>query len=514
MWLIILLIALATFFYLTGIKPIRYWEERGIPTLKAWPYFGHTISVMFQTRAMALVLDDTYNAFPEQRYVGFYNLSGPMLIIRDLELSKQILVKEFETFPEHRTLIPEDADPLWSKNLFAMRGGEKWQHLRSTLSPAFTSSKMRMMFELMKECSQQFSNYYSKQGGTVTVELKDAFSRFTNDVIATTAFGITCDSLENRENEFYIMGGKVTDFSGLKGLVFALNALSPTIANILKVPVFAKPVGNFFKSIIKDTIQLREEKGIVRPDMIHLLMEARKGNLKNEEQKSENNKNEKKPKPKITDEDITAQALIFFFAGFDTASTMMSYAAYELAVNPDVQDKLRKEVDEALKKSNGDITYEVLMGMKYLDMVVAETLRKWPPFVLVDRRAVKPFRIEPEKPGEKAFVVEPGTICAFPVYSIQRNPDYFPNPDKFDPERFNEENKANINPFSYLVFGMGPRNCIGARFALLEGKLIIAEIIRKFEIVPVEKTQIPLVLSNKQFNLMPDGFWLGLKPRK
>lgn len=126
----------------------------------------------------------------------------------------------------------------------------------------------------------------------------------------------------------------------------------------------------FFKTIIKDTIQLREEKGVVRPDMIHLLMEARKGNLKNEKQESENDIN-KKSKPNITVEDITAHALIFFFAGFDTVATMMCYAAYELAVNPDVQEKLKNEVNEVLEKSNGNITYEVLMGMKYLDMVVA-----------------------------------------------------------------------------------------------------------------------------------------------
>lgn len=104
--------------------------------------------------------------------------------------------------------------------------------MRSTLSPAFTGSKMRLMFKFMKECSKQFSDYYSKQNGTVTVELKDAFTRFTNDVIATTAFGITCDSLENRENEFYTMGKKVTDFTGWKILIFALHAMSPTISNV------------------------------------------------------------------------------------------------------------------------------------------------------------------------------------------------------------------------------------------------------------------------------------------
>lgn len=110
--------------------------------------------------------------------------------------------------------------------------------MRATLSPSFTGSKLRLMFGLMKECTQQLTNYFEKQDGVITVEMKDMFSRFTSDVIASTAFGITCDSVKNPENEFYAMGRDVTDFTGLRCLIFFINSLSSTLMKVTDQPEF------------------------------------------------------------------------------------------------------------------------------------------------------------------------------------------------------------------------------------------------------------------------------------
>lgn len=100
-----------------------------------------------------------------------------------------------------------------------------------------------------------------------------------------------------------------------------------------------------------------------------------------------------------------------------------------------------------------------------------ETLRKWPPAAFLDRLSVKPFTIEPEKPGEKHLHLEAGLTIWIPVMGIHRDPNHYPDPEKFDPERFNELNKKNIKPFSYLPFGTGPRNCIGKLFRNFAGCL-------------------------------------------
>ncbi|KAK5643741.1 hypothetical protein RI129_007586 [Pyrocoelia pectoralis] len=446
-------------------------------------------------------------------------------MVTDPELIKTIMVKDFDTFSEHRPLLPPDVDPIWSNNLLAMGGGQKWQDLRATLSPSFTSSKMKAMFSLMKECSSQFVLYFQSQSDEIVeVELKDSFARLANDVIATTAFGVNCDSLSNPNNEFYKSARALSNVTGIRGLLLLLNAFLPTLAKITRIPIIPKKVNHFFTSIVKDAIKLREEQKIKRPDMLNLLIESRKARPTNDRPATvpeagfsavdESDYGKGRQKIFATDEIITSQVLIFFFAGFDSVSTMMSYTIYELALNPDIQEKLRKEVDDTLEAANGEFTYDNLMGMKYLDMVVSESLRKWPPFTDNDRRSVKPYVIKAQRPEEADLYLEKGSILLFPVYPIHRDPKYYPNPEQFDPERFNEENREKINRCAYMPFGSGPRNCIASRFALMEGKLVVAEIIRHFEIVVIRKTQIPIVLSKTNFNPLPDeGIWVGFKRR-
>lgn len=108
-----------------------------------------------------------------------------------------------------------------------------WQDMRATLSPSFTSSKMRMMFEMMQECTEQFTRHFLKEGGTVTVELMGAFSRWATDVIGSTAFGVTCNSLDNPNNEFCLMGQNLTTFTGFgKKMRFFGHSISPTLMKV------------------------------------------------------------------------------------------------------------------------------------------------------------------------------------------------------------------------------------------------------------------------------------------
>ncbi|KAF2903346.1 hypothetical protein ILUMI_02842 [Ignelater luminosus] len=487
-------IILLIFFCFTGIIPILYWKRRKVPHLMAWPYFGNRISHVFHQHTMLDVLNKHYQAFREKRYFGFYNMCTPVLILRDLKLIKQITVEEFDSFPEHRRFIPDELDRLWSKNLFAMRGDEKWKSMRATLTPFFTGSKLKMMFGLMKSCSNQFTNHFLSQNQLVTVELKDAFTRLANDVIAITAFGVSCNSLENKTNEFYLMGKVISNVTGWRSSLQNLYQLSPTLYKFLGYPFYPKKEKSFFENLVNEIVKLRKNKGLSKVDVIHSLIEAKN-----------------KKDSILTNEDITAQVMIFFFAGFESISTMLCYTCYELAINPDVQENLYKEISVALRATNGDITYDMLMNIQYLGNILDESLRKWPPFNFIDRCSIKPFTIKPKESDEKSLYLEAGTVCIIPVLSIQRDPKYYPDPERFDPERFSKANKQ----VPYFSFGVGQRNCIGSRFALLEGRLIIAELIRKFKIVPVEKTEIPLVMNKGRNNAIPsNGFWLGLKPRR
>ncbi|XP_063916556.1 cytochrome P450 9e2-like [Zophobas morio] len=525
-WILAAVVALAVGYWLLA-RPHRYWLEKGVKQGNPGFILGDNWGLVLGKQSLADMVMMVYNACPNTRYSGFYQFLLPTLLLKDPDLIKQITVKDFDHFLDHRNFIPEDCDPLWGKNLVAL-SGKKWHEMRTTLSPAFTSSKMKYMFTLISQSGEQFVKYFLQNDeNLITVEMRDVFTRFTSDAIANTAFGVECDSLRDRENEFYLMGKEATNFTGVwKNLRIFGYLLMPKLFKFLKVTLFSKKVAEFFTNVVKSNIRSREKHGLVRPDMIHLLLEARKNGLKHEETEllqdtgfataaeSEFNKNPKNAKAEITDEDITSQALIFFFAGFDAVSSLMSFMSHELAVNPDVQTRLIEEVDATLEACEGKLTYEALLGMKYLDMVVSETLRKWPNSSAVDRVCTKPYTIEAKYPDERPIHLEKNDVVWLPIFGIHRDPQYYPEPDRFDPERFNDENKVNIKPYTYLPFGSGPRNCIGSRFALLETKTLFFYTLTHFEFVPVEKTQIPLVLSSKGINFVAEnGFWLGLKRR-
>lgn len=128
---------------------------------------------------------------------------------------------------------------------------------------------------------------------------------------------------------------------------------------MLGVRVFSKRVANYFTRVIKESIQFREKNNVRRPDFLQLLLETRK--------KSDDTINHRY----LTDEDITAQCLLLFIGGFETVSQTMNFLAYELAIHPEIQEQLQEEIDIIHNECDGTLTYDILMKMKYLDMVVS-----------------------------------------------------------------------------------------------------------------------------------------------
>lgn len=227
--------------------------------------------------------------------------------------------------------------------------------------------------------------------------------------------------------------------------------------------------------------------------------------------------------------------MLFFLAGLGPTSTILTFLSYELCVNPDIQRKLYDEIVETNESLAGQrISYDKLQKMKYLDQVVSEGLRKWPPTPNLDRVCVKDYECEY---GDNArFHFERGLPIWISVYGLHHDPKYYPEPEKFDPERFSDENKHNIVPGTYLPFGLGPRNCIGkhflqnfhtklvtdfiyipsagSRFALMTIKATLYNILLSFELQPNAKSQIPIKLVRSPYVLLPqNAFHLDLSPR-
>ncbi|XP_043500193.1 cytochrome P450 9e2-like [Polistes fuscatus] len=476
-----------------------YWKKKGVPTALNFPLFGINWKMLFSKTSFVDYSKIMYTEVPGAKYIGSMDFISPLLIIRDPELLKDITVKQFDHFPDHRAFVDENIDPVFGKNVFSLRG-ERWKEMRNTLSPSFTASKMRFMLELVSKCSDEFVNYFVEHPEAAKeVEMKDAFTRYTNDVIATVAFGISVNSMKDRDNIFFQKGAESSNFNGLLNAIkFTLLRVCPGLMKLLRIGFLTSSTAQFFNDIVRETVKARDEQGIIRPDMIHLLIQAR-------DKESSN----------LDIQDIVAQAFIFFLAGFDTSSTLMCFMVYELSIHEDIQNRLREEIDEALLQANGELNYEDLSKLTYLEMVINETLRKYPPAVFMDRLCAKRTVLPPLVPGGKETIIEPDTSLWIPMYGFHHDPKYFPDPDKFDPERFNEENKHNINPYTFFPFGLGPRKCIGERFALMETKVVIINILKKFIIKRTSKTVDPVEFDNKSFNLkIKGGFWVSLELRQ
>lgn len=131
--------------------------------------------------------------------------------------------------------------------------------------------------------------------------------------------------------------------------------------------------------------------------------------------------------------------------------------------------------------------------------------------MLTDRVCTKPYKLNVDG---RSYEFNVGDMVTIPILGIHRDPKYYPDPEKFDPERFSEENRHKINPLTYMPFGVGRRACIASRFALMESKAMLYSLLSAFTFEVSEKTQIPLQLQKGKFSVRAEkGFWVHMKPR-
>jgi cytochrome P450 family 9 len=223
-------IILCALIYYKLIKPSRYWDEKGIPHVPSWPIIGNAGALLTKKKHFLDIAADIYKNFPNERYVGYMQFTRPVLLIKDLDLIKQIAVKEFDHFHDHLGFTNSERDSLFSKSLLNLTG-EKWKQMRATLSPVFTSSKLRNMYHLIEECAENFAQHFEGKG-QVEVEMKEVSTRFTTDVIASAAFGIQVNSIQNPEHEFYAMGQKLTKIGVVQFLKNVIVAMSSTLTKV------------------------------------------------------------------------------------------------------------------------------------------------------------------------------------------------------------------------------------------------------------------------------------------
>ncbi|KAG7302539.1 hypothetical protein JYU34_012457 [Plutella xylostella] len=515
--LIFILTTLVAFAFYSYYKNQNVFKSKDMKFLPGFPMFGNIIKSSFGKNHMFYDLDRVYRAFPGESYVGYVEGFVPLYLIRDPSIIRLITVKDFDHFVDHRRFATDD---LFNESLFMMTG-DRWRDMRSTLSPAFTGSKMRQMVPFMNETSNNIVHYLRETEGQ-DIDASRLIRCYTNDVIASTIFGLQVNSLKDPENDFYKAGQSLVVGNSLtRRLSFFIVMTIPALSKFF--PFFPKETTDFFRGIVLKTMQHRENNNIERPDMIQMLMEAAKGTLKMQTHDklddigfATTDEADIKPKGEMrqwTPDTLAAQAFLFFFGGFESSASVIVMAVHELAVNPEAQGKLYEEVKEYHEK-HGKMTYEGVQKMTYLDCVANEALRKWSPAVITNRVCVKPYVLPPPREGGKPVQLEVGDGIYNSVSSVHWDEQYYPEPEKFKPERFNDENKHKIQPFTFMPFGTGPRNCIASRFAILELKVLLYHIVLNFEIQKCGKTSDPVQLAPGDFNIRAvGGSWVKFSSR-
>lgn len=229
------------------------------------------------------------------RFGGVYFFVQPLLIFTDLDLIKNIFIKDFNVFPNRGFYFNEKDDPV-SAHLFSLEN-DAWRNARQKLSPTFTSGKIKMMFENINEVAERlFMNIDKQIEKTGQLEVKDTLARFTTDVIGSVAFGIECNSLEDKNSKIYDVATKGFNMKPGRFLLFKriMQSHFKNLARKLHLKSVPEEMSSFYLEITKETVEYREKNPQVnRQDFMNLLVQMKKENL-------------------VTVEQIAAQSFVFF----------------------------------------------------------------------------------------------------------------------------------------------------------------------------------------------------------
>ncbi|KAA0185391.1 Cytochrome P450 CYP4V33 [Hyalella azteca] len=211
------------------------------------------------------------------------------------------------------------------------------------------------------------------------------------------------------------------------------------------------------------------------------------------------------PDRPLSDENIRAEVDTFIFAGHESVATTINFALFLLGCHPQIQTRVVQELHEVLGEGDVTITSAALRGMTFLEACIKEALRLFPPFPFLSRRLHQPAVTD-------GYQLPEGTDIIIMVYCIHRDPEQFPDPDNFNPDRFLGAEAAKRHPFSFIPFSAGPRNCIGKKFGMMEMKVVLAHLLRTFE-VTCRQTVDELGLR-KELTLRPEhGVMITLQRR-
>lgn len=478
-----------------------FWRKRKLAVFKTMGIPGPAPS--FFTGNMSEILKKgsvvTFSEWIKQYgdLVGFFNGGTPVLIVKNVDLLKKIQIKDFGNFTCRGVVSAVSKNHNLSRRALTNVPGERWKEVRSLLKPAFKASNMKQVVALQQSCIEELMSVIAtKTNSGQSVDMRRIFQNLSFDVITRAAFGARTNiQTTPRGSEGDVLMTAALDSLrqfNTGWLTYIANCL-PEFSPLWRVLLY---FGSGYMKLPLDQMQdnmlplihTRRLKPNARAeDLLQLMLnaEADADASVDVDKLTVEYENESVPeraeqstkinqKRRMTTEEIQANASTFLIAGFETTGTTLAFSAYLLAKHPDIQDKTREEVKSIIEKENG-LTYDGVFSMRLLDQVISEVLRLYPPVVgFITRRCDNEYEYEGLK-------IPSGITVVVPAYQLHHDPEYWENPEEFDPERFSPENKDKIEPMAYQPFGNGPRNCVAMRFGQLTLKMTLAKLLSKYK---------------------------------
>jgi cytochrome P450 len=399
--------------------------------------------------------------------VGFKLANRQLYLFSHPQLVEQALIKQSSIFVKmYNPAKPNGLALILGQGLVTSQG-DLWRRQRRLMQPVFQRSNLASMLPQMVTAGNNLLQRWRQLGDGTEVDLGDEMIKVTLEVITQTMFSTS-------------VLDKIADIA--PALDTGLKYAASTVSNPLTLPLFVPtPANRAFKQatgilddIIYGMIDQRRNQSDAPHDLLTMLLNARDSET---------------GKP-MTDKQIRDEVITIFTAGHETTANLLTWTLYLLARHPAVLAKLRAELNGQLHGNIPDA--EALQQLTYTRAVLSESMRIRPPVGILMRKVNQDTRID-------GYALKGGSLAVFSIYNVHHHPDYWPQPDSFDPERFlTAENRR----FAYMPFGTGERICMGNHFALLESQLLLSMIVQNFDVQLVDKGEAEIEMA---VTLRPKG---------
>ncbi|XP_012288645.1 probable cytochrome P450 6a14 [Orussus abietinus] len=499
---ILVAILLVTLMYLYSTWNYNYWKKRGVPCPDGYlPAVGHLGKIIFLKDGLFEICSKHYKKMAGRSMFGLYTMRRPILVLRDPELVKSVLSTNFTSFQENGFPIDPKVDFLLAENPF-FTTGEEWKEKRSFVVNAFTSGKLKAISDNILNVAAKLSAYLKKRSsevqGPLEIDLKDLFARFTAEVASDVAFGLNDSSLGLQDNPESLHNKAKDIFAPTRVNIVghATMLFFPWLFDIMSIPFIPTKLQLYFVDAVKNVLSARQEHSSRRNDFVQMVIDKIATTDKS---------------GRIDVNMVAPHSVTFFVDTYETSSLTLAYVGFELALHQDVQAMTRKEAQEVLEKY-GAFNYESLKELVYMEQVISESMRHHP-VIGLQKTCTEEIVLQ----GSDGLTcrVEPGTRILIPVHDLHKDPEYWTDPESFDPDRFSAEEKQNRPKFVFLPFGEGPRMCVGMRLAMMQMKICLTTLLLEYSFQLANRTKVPLEIAPSNFLSVPKhGVWVRLRPLK